>query len=69
MVCLQLESEGVSIVLSTGPFIADIPDFRGDTPFALPIRVINAAQEILRDVQADPLGDSKVVWGLVWRFE
>ena len=46
---LQLEAEGVSVVLSTGPLVSDIPRARYDTPFALPVRIINAAQEVVTD--------------------
>ena len=46
---MQLEAEGVSVVLSTGPLVSDIPRARYDTPFALPVRIINAAQEVVTD--------------------
>jgi hypothetical protein len=46
-VCVQLESEGVSIVLSSGPIVSELPDARLDAPFSIPVRIINGAHEVV----------------------
>jgi hypothetical protein len=44
---VQLESEGVSIVLSSGPIVSELPAARLDAPFSIPVRIINGTHEVV----------------------